>query len=343
MENFVKHCLENGGHIRPLIIPSEITNGTGLFNPTILNDNGKLLVNIRHCQYTLFHSDLNKYEHPWGALLYLNPDDDPTLRTTNYIGDLNEDLVLTNVRKVNTDKLDKDPLWEFVGLEDGRLVKWEGKYYLTGVRRDVDTIGTGRMDLSELSINDDSVEEIKRSRIPAPFPNNSYCEKNWMPILDQPFHYVKWSNPTEVVKVVVKEESEESYPDGEIAQGSPNVTCETIFHGEYDGSLPVKDVRGASQVIPYKEGYLALQHLTILYETKQNKKNGTYRHQFTYWDKDWNVIKRSPMFAFLGAKVEFSCGMCHHNGYYYITFGFQDNAAYALKVKEETLEEFINA
>ena len=82
MENFVKHCIDNGGIIKPLIIPAEITNGTGLFNPSILNDNGTLLVNVRHCQYTLYHSELNNYEHPWGPLLYLNPDDDRTLRTT---------------------------------------------------------------------------------------------------------------------------------------------------------------------------------------------------------------------------------------------------------------------
>ena len=36
--NFVKLALENGGTIKPLIIPSELTNGTGLCNPSIFVD-----------------------------------------------------------------------------------------------------------------------------------------------------------------------------------------------------------------------------------------------------------------------------------------------------------------
>ena len=37
---------------------------------------------------------------------------------------------------------------DFIGLEDGRLLKWNDKYYLTGVRRDTTTNGQGRMELS---------------------------------------------------------------------------------------------------------------------------------------------------------------------------------------------------
>ena len=53
MQNFVKHCVNNGGVIKPLVIPSGETNGTGLFNPTIFVDGDEIYVNIRHCQYTL--------------------------------------------------------------------------------------------------------------------------------------------------------------------------------------------------------------------------------------------------------------------------------------------------
>ena len=33
--NFVKLALENGGSLHPLIIPSELTNGTGIMNPLV--------------------------------------------------------------------------------------------------------------------------------------------------------------------------------------------------------------------------------------------------------------------------------------------------------------------
>ena len=339
MNNFVKHCLDNGGIIKPLIIPSHLTNGTGLFNPTIfVDDDGKIIANIRHCQYTLYHSEKRVYEHQWGPLLYLNPDNDPTLTTTNYFCILDENLDTTNVLKVDTSLLDKKPLWEFVGLEDARMVKWDGKYYITGVRRDLDTIGTGRMDLSELEITDNSVKEVGRYRIPIPGDGHSYCEKNWMPVTDLPFHYVKWTNPTQVVKCDISNADPAAPSDH---RGSDGVTCETLFVG--DGEIMDYDLRGGSQVISYKDGYLCLNHITFLYRSPADRKDATYRHQFTYWDKDWNLIKRSPMFDFMGANIEFACGLSKYYNDYLITFGFQDNAAYVLKLSENVLEEFINA
>lgn len=327
MQNFVKHCLDRGGNIKPLIIPSTLTNGTGLFNPTIMIDDGKILVNVRHCQYTLYHSELSNYEHMWGPLLYLNPENDITLTTTNYFCLLNDNLDIQKIHRVDTSLLDKQPLWEFVGLEDARIVKWDNKYYYTGVRRDIDTIGTGRMELSEIQITDDSVREVARYRIPAPDPDSSYCEKNWMPVFDKPFHYVKWTNPTQLVKCDIS--------------NSEKITCESLLVGEYE---PLNyDLRGGSQVLSYKGGYLALNHVTYLYRSPADRKDATYRHQFTVWDKNWNVIKRSPIFSFLEAKIEFSCGMDKYGEDYLITFGFQDNAAFILRLSEKTLEDFINA
>ena len=60
------------------------------------------------------------------------------------------------------------------------------------------------MELSEIEITNDKVIEINRYRIGVP-DKTSYCEKNWMPIIDKPFHFVKWSNPTEIVKVSLEE------------------------------------------------------------------------------------------------------------------------------------------
>jgi hypothetical protein len=204
------------------------------------------------------------------------------------------------------------------------MIKWEGKYYLTGVRRDLDTIGTGRMELSEIEIAEDSVKEISRFRIPAPPPDTSYCEKNWMPILDKPYHYVKWSNPTEVVKVDLN-----------------SVSCETVWL-ENKRTFNY-DPRGGSQVIPYKDGYLSLNHITYLYRSEADRKDATYRHQFIMWDQNFNVIKYSSIFDFMSAKIEFSCGLAKYGQDYLITFGVQDNSSYILKLSEKTLEDFINA
>lgn len=318
--NFVTKVLNAGGMIRPLIIPAtDKTKGTGLFNPSVYNDNGKLLLNLRHCQYTIYHAEKNKFEHPYGPLVYLNPENDVTLTTTNYLCELGDDLLVKAFGVVDTSKLDVKPIWEFVGLEDCRVVRWDDKLYLSGVRRDTTSNGQGRMELSEVVDN----KEVSRFRIPAPAPDASYCEKNWMPITDMPYHYVKWSNPTEIVKVNPEDK-----------------TCQTVFLGTY---VPKSyDFRGGSQVIPFGDYHICLAHTVNLFQSEAGRKNATYRHVFIVWDKDWNVVKYTEPFSFLDAEIEFCCGMTMRGDDVFMTFGFQDNAAYILKAPLQFIEDYIN-
>lgn len=325
MKTFVSRILDSGGIIKPLIVDSSLTNGTGLFNPSIFIDfDGKIYVNVRHCQYTLYHSEKNLLEHPWGPLIYLNPENDITLTTKNYFGELNEDLSLKYCHAVDTSALDIKPVWEFVGLEDARIMRWGGKLYLSGVRRDVKPNGEGRMELSELEVSENGVREVSRFRIPAPGSDGSYCEKNWMPILDMPYHYLKWCNPVDIVKVDLEEK-----------------TCQHVFLG--DKLFFDWDQRGGGQVISFEDGYLSLIHETFLEQSPAGRKDGTYRHRFIYWNKNWEPIKRSERFSFMEGKIEFACGLARRNDEIFITFGFQDNAAYVLKSDVKTIKDFIYA
>jgi hypothetical protein len=78
-----------------------------------------------------------------------------------------------------------------------------------------------------------------------------------------------------------------------------------------------------------------------LYQSEAGRKDATYRHKFTYWDKDWNIQKFSEVFSFLDAKIEFACGIAKHKNDYLISFGYQDNAAYILRVPGHVFEEFV--
>lgn len=324
METFVKKMLNSGGTIKPLIVNSSLTNGTGLFNPSLFVDGNNVYVNIRHCQYTLYHAELNVHEHPYGPLIYFNPENDITLTTTNFFGKLSDDLSLQYYHRVDTSALDQKPLWEFVGLEDARIVKWDNKFYLCGVRRDTTTNGQGRMEMSEIVFDENGIKEVSRFRIPAPAPDASYCEKNWMPILHMPYHFLKWCNPVEVVKVdpVVK-------------------TCETVHLSNQ--LLFSKDQRGGGQVIPFEGGHLSLTHETDLYTSEVGRKDATYRHRLIQWTRDWKPIRKSPVFTFMGAKIEFACGLAEHGNNFLISFGFQDNAAYVLSCPKDTVKEYMNA
>lgn len=321
----VRCALDAGGSIHPLIIPADQTNGTGLMNPSIYLDGDRLLVNIRHVNYTLYHSENKKFQHRYGPLQYLHPENDRHLRTWNYVAELDANLDIQWVHQVDTSKLDQEPVWEFVGLEDARLFRWQDRLYLSGVRRDTTTNGQGRMELSEISLDDNQVQEISRVRIPAPEPDTSYCEKNWMPILDQPYHYVKWSNPTEVVR------------------WDPETKTTTTVHLRPDGHIPnLPDFRGSSHVIPYGPNhYLALIHEVDLFKSEAGNKDAVYRHRFVVWDRDWNMVRYTNSFSFMNADIEFCCGAAFVGDDLLLSFGYQDNCAFVLRMPQRILDEFL--
>lgn len=325
MNTLAQYILSNGGSIIPLILPAIETQGLGLMNASILNDRGRLVVNIRQVNYTFYHSEAKLFQHPYGPLTYVHPENDLHLRTWNWYAELGSDFTISRYHKIDTSSFDTyKPLWDFVGLEDARLVRWDNKLYISGVRRDTTTNGQGRMELSEISVTDSAVTEISRFRIPTPDNPNSYCEKNWMPVLDIPYHYVKWSDPTELV-----------YFD--IANNTSS-----FVHKSNKVGIPISQ-RGGSQVIPIGDMRIALTHEVDLFESETSRKDAVYRHRFIIWDKDWNIVKYSNAFSLMGGHVEFVVGLCEWNGSLLISYGFQDNAAYILKTDIDTIVDFINA
>lgn len=327
MTNLVQKAVQYGGKLAPLVLSQGLTSGTGLMNPSVFIDNrGRILVNLRHVNYTLYHSEnKQRFNSFWGPLSYLHPEKDQALRTTNYICELNQDLSIINYGVIDTSALDVPPVWEFTGEEDCRLVQWEGKYYVIGVRRDTKPNGEGRMELSEITISDDfTIKETSRIRIPAPDPDTSYCEKNWMPILDQPYHFVKWTSPTEVVR---------TYP-------TLPPHCKQVRLVE--GLVPPADQRGGSQVIKWGNIYIAITHEVNLFKNYLKQKDGIYRHRLVLWDEQFNLIGLSPEpFSFIDGRVEFVAGAAKLGDDLLISFGFQDNAAFVLRVPKPVVEDMI--
>jgi hypothetical protein len=321
--NFAQHCFNYGGSIHPIIIPSILNSGLGLMNPSIYIHNDKILVNLRAVNYTFYHSEKKLFQHPYGPLTYIHPEDDLHLRTRNFYLELNNNYEITRIDEIDTSKFPDKELWEFVGLEDARIFCWNGKLYTSGVRRDLDTIGTGRMELCEIKIHNNRVVEVSRVRIEPPNNQNSYCEKNWMPFLDLPYHYIKWGNPTEVVKVD---------PD--------TGTSETVFWGEKK-NIP-RDLRGGSQVISWKDYYVAITHEVDLFKSETDRKDAVYKHRVCFWDKNFNLVKWTEDFSIMGGHVEFCVGLAQKGSDFLMTFGFQDNAAYLLKFPEKLFEDIVN-
>lgn len=321
--NLVQRAVSQGGKLSPLVIPEGASSG--LMNPSIFIDSdGDLLVNLRHINYTLYHAEnTQRFPTVWGPLAYLHPENDLRLVTNNYLCRLDKDLKVTNYTKVQMQEL-HTPIWEFHGLEDCRLVQWEDKYYLIGVRRDTTPNGQGRMEYSQITIDKDNwtAQEIHRMRIPAPGPDSSYCEKNWMPILDKPYHFIKWSMPTELVKA-----------------NTDAPSCEVVSLKQ---TPPIThDQRGGSQIIRWGSMYIAFTHEVDLFKTYQQQKDAFYRHRLIMWDEQFNFVGVSKAFTFLDARIEFCVGAATFEGDLLLTFGFQDNAAFILRVPKVVIEDLI--
>ena len=317
--NLVQKAVSNGGKLAPLVV-----NDFGAMNPSVFIDNdGDILVNIRAVNYSLYHSE-NQQRFPsrWGPLAYLHPEQDQRLVTENYVVRLNPDLTVRNSAKVIMQEL-HEPLWEFVGLEDCRLMKWDGRYFLVGCRRDLDTIGTSRMEYSEITIDKENwiVREINRVRIPA-LDDSSYCEKNWFPILDKPYHFVKWHTPTEIVW---------ANPD----------EPETKQVSVRESIMTVKDQRGSSQVIRWGNVYISISHEVSLFKNYLAQKDALYRHRLIVWDDQMNLVGVSNEFSFLDFPIEFCVGAAKLGDDLLLSFAVADNAAFILQVPKLVVEDLI--
>jgi len=336
LHGLVPWALARGGSIHPLVLPHELTSETGLMNPSVFVRNGQILVNIRHVNYTLYHSEGKKFNHLWGPLVYVHPENDVTLRTHNVMCSLDSNLDMTSCGRINMAFDTGEPTWTFIGLEDGRLFEWDDRLFLCGVRRDCyDDKGTGRMEMAEIDFVDGEWKEISRNPIPAPPPNETYCEKNWMPVLDMPWHFVKWCNPTEVIKFNIDEG-----------------TTETVVLDESKIFQQSRDIRGGSQVVRISpEHRMAFTHEVDLWKDSFNRKDGHYVHRIIVWDNIWNVVKKTSDFSFFGYQtdrttgheyvIEFVTGFAFHGNDVLISFGLQDNACYILRMPHETFTEFL--
>jgi hypothetical protein len=144
-----------------------------------------------------------------------------------------------------------------------------------------------------------------------------------MPVLDNPYHFVKWAMPTEVVKA------------------NPNKPeCEQII---VNNSMPnpPRDQRGGSHVVAWSDYYLCVTHEVNLWRNYLNQKDSTYRHRLIVWDKEFNFVGLSKEFAFLDTPIEFCVGAALINDNMLLSFGVQDNSAFVLEVPKSVVDEMI--
>jgi hypothetical protein len=103
----------------------------------------------------------------------------------------------------------------------------------------------------------------------------------------------------------------------------------------------MKNYRGGSQVIRIGDYRITIIHISNIYRNKFNIPFGQYTHKFIVWDMNWNIICESNEFNFMDGIIEFCCGLAIYGDDILITYGFQDNASYLLRMPINYLFKYL--
>ena len=268
-------------------------------NVTITRWRGHLVVNMRLLNYTVSYYTHSRTECNHGY-------------TENYIGVLNDSTINGHViqRTYSSNRYGLFSDAAFSGREDIRLVVWNDRLYGVCSRPDVkDHIV---MELLEFD------EEFNVYHIC--YIDTGTNEKNWMPILDKPFHFMYSCNTSRVIRV--------EFDGGFEFVNEQEVQCEWLS--------------GSTQLINYKNGYIGVVH---------RAHNMRYESQFVKFDKNYNIEQRSVWYRFSNPSVErferiigepgreFCCGMSRDDSNIYVTYSIMDTSPQLLTIPVSVVDD----
>lgn len=216
------------------------------FNPSLIYDKDEncFHVIVRVCNYTLID--------PKFVLFHLT---NSNVKSYNLYQKMNPSL--THVYSSHIINID-DTFYnnnsnknKFQGLEDARIIRYKKEYYIYGTWRNQNLISN--IMLIKLDNNFNVSEQI--------LFYDDQIQKNWISIINNDkLYFIKWIYPFELLL----------FDDN-------SKTVKPVFKDENNNNNNLKDLRGGSQTIEIKEGYLAITH--IQGSTHQ------YYHQFILFDK----------------------------------------------------------
>jgi hypothetical protein len=242
------------------------------------------------------------------------------------LGELNEDFSLKWQIHVDLQgKANKQPLAPH-GFEDMRIVvspndRLEGMCcvpspdYLLKPRAE---LGFGKYFSTKMGRIQFSPEfEIDRVTIfESPFKRR--MEKNWSPF----------------------------YLDGKfcvIYQWNPLIILELLPHGTrqflkwFDSSDQLKDLRGSSQGVQTKSGFLFVVHRKCIIDGKMR-----FSHQFIELGHDLQPLRISEQFGLvLDTMIEYCAGLARFKDRYLLSFGLNDSTPFIMEMGEKAVERLL--
>lgn len=275
-------------------------DGYVAMNPSVARESSGISVAVRCVNYTMDEAGRYLIRGTDGECNGTNP-----IHTRNYYVQLNNELETTSQDEILPPGDLPPPAFNLViGFEDMRLFEWQGGLWCSSTVRELNAQGMCEQVLARIGgYTTEYQREFRLCNWTKMLPRGQRVhEKNWMPqVVDNKLQFMYHLNHTV-----------DSY--GRTLKVTPL-------------AVAADHMRGGSQVIPFRTGWLALVH-----EARVHPGNGKryYQHRFVWFDTT-NVLRRiSAPFFFHDKQIEFAAGLAWHPDQHrlLISYGVQDKEAW---------------
>lgn len=302
-------------YVKPLFesMPSFVTrriaftppDGFTAMNPCISNaTGGSLECLVRTVNYTMDADGRYLIKGTNGEANGTNP-----INTRNFLLTMKDNFDVTEGVEVLPPEGFPPPAYNLVvGFEDMRVFAWRGRTWSISNVREQNPEGWCEQVLAPIG-NGGRLQEWKKI-----LPAVRQHEKNWAPIVtDDELRFVYNIGAT--------------------------IDPDTAVISRHTIPYAAEHIRGGSQYIPFRGGYLALTHEA--YHHPNGKRY--YLHRFSYVDVASKIWKLSPPFVFHEKVIEFAAGIATHptKNDILISYGREDKEAWIASVDASEVAEFL--
>jgi len=277
-------------------------------NPSIYKHKDGFVANIRFVTYYVLENQ------------YLHTTSDNTINTENALVFYDNNMVeLRRVRITDT----RNRYYTMIkGIEDLRICHYDGKY-VTFIATVVDYQPEfyrvmPRMVSGKINVETGLIEEYFMPQIKF----EGRCEKNWVPLLgSDEFVYQFGSHDIELVVP-----SKDKFESRTVSQ-----------------TLNLDNLRGSTQVVPYKEGYITVVH-EVYQLSNEQKDRRRYIHRFVELDSNLLALRCSSPFKYSDEGIQYIAGLCYddNNDRFIFSGSVNDRDARMYSITSSTLEKLIN-
>lgn len=189
-----------------------------------------------------------------------------------------------------------------LGVDDLRLYLSRGELWAIGATCEYNTVGRPEIVRLHLTEDGEIIDEIRM--IP---PGPLMAQKNWMPVLGMGHTFMHC-----LLHVVS-------------GDGDTVATPEPAFSAGH--------FRGGGQVVPWRDGFLAIIHEAILSNSER-----LYTHRFVWLDSQLCARRVTPPFCFRDRGVEFAAGLVASDDDAVVSFGANDCESWVAHFQATAIE-----